>query len=192
MHVRHSFILAALFLTATAGHAIAQRGGRGATVERPDTPTRFESQELGLAFDVLETLRLYTPVAPGRYESVLVEGKFAYLESPAIRGVSVVAKSSAGVTEADLKGYKDILDSNPPQAKLEGFKKRSVRFIKIGKNADKDALEFVYDAGSSTIRQVAFVHNGRGFTFTCTSLQAQAGSAEVDMFKPLFSRLEFR
>jgi len=185
-------MLAVILVTAAAGSAFAQRGGRGAAVERPDTPARFDSQELALAFDVPEGLRLYIPAAPGRYKSVLVEGKFLYLENPGMRSASVVAKSSAGVTEADLKGYKDVLDTNPPQAKLEGFKRHSVRFIKVGKNADKDALEFVYDAGPSTIRQVVFVHNGKGFTFTCTSLQAQFGAAEIEMFKPLFSRLELR
>jgi len=67
-----------------------------------------------------------------------------------------------------------------------------VRYITIGKRADKQALEFVYDTQSVTIRQVVFIHNGKGITFTCTSLQAEYGAAEVEMFKPLFSRLEFR
>jgi hypothetical protein len=109
-----------------------------------------------------------------------------------MRSASVTSKSSPNATEAELKSYKEILDANPPQAKLEGFKKHSVRFIKIGKLADKEALEFVYDVGITTIRQVVFVHNGRGVTFTCSALQAQYGAAQADMFKPLFSRLEFR
>jgi len=192
MNAHRSFVLVALFLIAIAVDVSAQRGGRSMEVERPETPARFDSQELGIAFDAPQGLRIYTPAAPGRYTSVLGEGRFLYLENSAIRNASVIAKFSANATEAELKSYKDILDANPPQSKLEGFKKHSVRFIRIGRQADKEALEFVYDTQLVTIRQIVFVHNGKGVTFTCTSLQAQYGAAEAEMFKPLFSRLEFR
>jgi hypothetical protein len=192
MFMRRSFILALVLISVFAVVASAQRGGRNSGIERPDTPMRFESADLGLAFDVPEGLRLYTTERPGRYRSLLAEGRFAYLENPAMRSATVTAKVSANTTEADLAAYKGILDTNPPQAKLEGFKKHSVKMIRVGKNADKDAMEFVYDSGNSTIRQVVFVHNGKGFTFTGTVLQAQFGAAELEMFKPLFERLEFK
>jgi len=192
VNAHRSFVLVTLFLTGIAVNVSAQRGGRSMTAERPDTPTRFDSQELAIAFDAPPGVRIYTPAAPGRYKSALGEGRFVYLDSSDVRNASVVAKFSANATEAELKSYKDILETNPPQAKLEGFKKHSVRFITIGKHADKEALEFVYDTQLVTIRQVVFVHNGMGITFTCTSLQAQYGAAEVELFKPLFSRLEFR
>ncbi len=192
MNSHRSFILVVLFLTALAGDVSAQRGRGNVEVERPETPTRFDSQELGIAFDAPQGLRIYTPAAPGRYKSVLGEGRFVYLENPDIRNATVIAKFSANATEAELKSYKDLLDANPPQSKLEGFKKHSVRFITIGKRVDREALEFVYDTQLVTIRQIVFVHNGKGITFTCTSLQAQYGAAQSEMFKPLFSRLEFR
>ncbi len=192
MSVRRALILTAIFVTCFAGAAAAQRGGRNAGMERPETPRRFDNAELGLGFDVPEGLGLYTPERPGRYRSVLKDGRFVYLDIPGIRSASLTAKWSPNTTEADLAGYKSILETNPPQAKLEGFKKHSVKMIKIGKNHDKDALEFVYDSGNSTVRQVVFVHNGKGFTFTGTVLQAQFGAAEVEMFRPLFERLEFK
>ena len=192
MNLRRSIVLVVLFLAAFAGEVSAQRGQRSMEVERPETPVRFESEELGIAFDAPQGVRVYTPAAPGRYGFVLVEGRFVYLESPRIRNASAVAKFFANATDAELKSYKDILDANPPQSKLEGFKKRSVRFITIGKKADKQALEFVYDTQSVRIRQVVFVHNGKGITFTCTAPQPQYGTAEAEMFKPIFSRLEFR
>jgi hypothetical protein len=192
MHARQSFVFVLLFLTALAGDAAGQRGRGNMSAERPETPARFDSQELGIAFDAPPGARIYTPEAPGRYKSALGDGRFVYVESSEIRNATVLAKSSPNATEAELKGYKDILDANPPQAKLEGFKKHSLRFIKIGKEGGQEALEFVYDTQLVTIRQVVFIHNGRGITFTCTSLQAQYGTAEAELFKPLFSRLEFR
>ena len=192
MRARRSFVFIVLFLTALAGGVAAQRGRGNMSVERPETPARFDSQELGLAFDAPPGARIYTPESPGRYKSTLGEGRFLYVESSEIRNATVLAKFSPGATEAELKGYKDILDTNPPQSKLEGFKKHSVRFIKIGKEGGQEALEFVYDTQLVTIRQVVVTHNGRGITFTCTSLQAQYGAAETELFKPLFARLEFR
>ena len=192
MNARRSFVLVVLFLAACAGEVSAQRGQRSMEVERPETPVRFESEELGIAFDAPQGVRVYTPAAPGRYGFVLVEGRFVYLESPRIRNASAVAKFFPNATEAELKSYKDTLDANPPQSTLEGFKKRSVRFITIGRKPGKQALEFVYDTKSVRIRQVVFVHNGNGITFTCTSPQAQYGTAKTEMFKPIFSRLEFR
>ena len=142
MIMKRLAILALLGVAAVAGDASAQRGRRAPEFERPDTPMRFDQADLGLAFDVPEGARLYTPAAPGRYRSLLGDGRIVYLENPAMRSVSVAAKVSGNVTEAELKGYKDILDTNPPQAKLEGFKKHHVRFVKIGKASDKEALEF--------------------------------------------------
>jgi len=192
MNARRSFVLVSIFLTALADDVSAQRGRRSVDVERPEPPARFESEELGIAFDAPQGVRIYTPAAPGPYGSVLGEGRFVYLESSGMRNASAVAKFFANATEAELKSYKDILDANPPQSKLEGFKKRSVRFVTIGEKADKQALEFIYDTQSVRIRQIVFVHNGKGITFTCTSPQAQYGLAEAEMFKPIFSRLEFR
>ena len=174
----------------------AQRGRRGAETERPEAPPVFDSQELKIRFDVPLGALIYTVAAPGRYESVLVNGKFLRMGSQEFRDVVVEAKSSANMTEADLKGYMTALETNPPQAKLQGFKKISVKMIKIGKERDKDAVEFVYnsqqDGTPRTFRQVAFVHAGNGFVFTCSSLEPQFGAAMVSMFNVLFSRLEFR
>ena len=177
--------------------ALAQGGGgRGMSFARPDTPTEFDNADLGLRFVVPANLQLYTTEKPGRFRSVLAAGRFLYIVSPGMRRASVVAKASANMTEADLEAYRAILDANPPQAKLDGFKKHSLRTVKIGRHGEKDALEFVYDARENdvpvTIRQVVFVHNGQGFTFTCTSTQAEYGGAGQSVFDPVFSRLEFR
>ena len=192
MHAHRPFVFVLLFLTALTATAAGQRGRGNMPAERPETPARFDDQELGIAFDAPPGVRIYTPAAPGRYKSALGEGRFVYLESSGLRNASVVAKFSPNATEAELKSYKDILDTNPPQAKLEGFKKHSVRMIKVGERDAQEALEFIYDAQLMTVRQVVFIHNGKGITFTCTSLQAQYAVADAELFKPVFARLEFR
>ena len=132
------------------------------------------------------------PPRPVRTGPFLAKGDLCISRVPEYVTPRRSRSSFANATDAELKSYKDILDANPPQSKLEGFKKRSVRFITIGKKADRQALEFVYDTQSVRIRQVVFVHTGKGITFTCTAPQPHYGTADAEMFKPIFSRLEFR
>ncbi len=187
------FVLAVVVLS--AGPA-AQRGGAGAGTERSDAPAVFDSEELKIRFDAPRGVRIYTPDAPGPFKASLIGGKFLRLGFGEIRELAVEAKSSPNVTETDLKGYLGILETTPPQAKLEGFKKVRLKTIKIGKERDKEAIDFVYNAKqdglSRTFRLVAFVHNGNGFTFTGSSLEHQFGEAELKVYGPLFSHMEFR
>jgi hypothetical protein len=188
------FLLGAVL--SSAGLTAQRGGGRGAAPERPEAPTVFDSEELKIRFEAPQGALIYTVAAPGRYASVLVNGKFLRMDSREFRDVVVEAKSSANMTEADLKGYMSVLETNPPQAKLQGFKKISVKMIKIGKEREKEAVEFVYnsqqDGTPRTFRQIAYVHAGNGFVFTCSSLEPQFGAANVSVFNVLFSRLEFR
>jgi hypothetical protein len=189
-------VLGVVLVSADLGAQRGGGGGRGTGVERPETPTAFDSEELKIRFDAPEGVLIYTAASPGRYQSVLVNGKFLRLGSMAYRDVVVEAKSSPNMTEADLKGYLDVLGTNPPQAKLPGFKKVSLKTIKIGKQRDKEAIDFVYhaeqDGAPRTFRQVAFLHGGNGFVFTCSSLQPQYGAADISVFSLVFSRMEFR
>jgi hypothetical protein len=195
-----SFMVFALGLVLMSVGLGAQRGGGGRSGDmpggRPETPTVFDSEELKIHLDAPEDARLYTVAAPGRYKSVLVNGKFLRVETSQDRFAVVEAKSSPKMSEADLKGYYDTLGKNPPQAKLQGFKMVSLKMIKIGKEKDKDAVEFVYNStqegAPKSYRQVAFVHAGTGFVFNCSTLEPQFGQAETYLFNPMFARLEFR
>lgn len=189
-------VLAVVLLSAGPAAQRGGGGGRSAGMERPETPAAFDSEELKIHFDAPLGTLLFTTAAPGRYKSLLVNGKFLRMGSTAYRDAVVEAKSSPNMTEADLKGYLDALEKTPPQAKLPRFKKISVKTIKIGKQKDKEAVEFVYnaeqDGAPKTFRQVAFVHGGNGFVFTCSSLQPQFGAADLAVFSPMFSHMEFR
>jgi hypothetical protein len=178
----------------------AQRGGGGGrgsgAFERPETPIAFDSEELKIHIDAPEHSMMYTTAAPGPYKSALVNGKFLHVDSKDYRHVAVEAKSLPKMTDADLKAFVDTLGTNPPQAKLPGFKKISLKTVKIGKERDKEAVEFVYKAEQNgtptTFRLVAFVHGDNGFVFTCSSLEAESGAAETLVLMPLFSHMEFR
>lgn len=195
--IRRAVVLVLGIMFMSVGLA-AQRGGGGRSgdVARPETPALFDSEELKIHIDAPEGALFYTEAAPGRYKDVLVKGRFLHVGTQQFRDVSVDAKSSPNMSEADLKGYMAILEANPPQAKLPGFKKVSLKMIKIGKQRDKDAIDFVYNAQQDgvprTYRLVALVHNGTGITFTCSSLEPQFGGAETFLYNPLFANIEFR
>jgi len=194
--LRTVFVLVLGVVLLSAGPAAQRGGGRGTGAERPETPTVFDSEELKIHIDGPEGVLIYTAAAPGRYESVLVNGKFLRIDSMAFKNTVVEAKASPNMSEADLKGYLNVLETNPPQAKLPGFKKVSLKTIKIGKQKDKEAIDFVYnaerDGAPTTFRQVAFVHGSNGFVFTCSCLQPRFGEADISLFGLVFSRMEFR
>jgi len=183
-----------LFLVMLAVPLAAQRGRRADAGS--SAKSVYDSEEIGIKFPVPQGLELFTPEEPGPYTSFLSDRRIMYLVGASSRDVSVSARYSPNVTEADLKASKDTLDSNPPQAKLPGYKKISVRFIKIGAAADKDAVEHIYNVTSNdvptTVRQVMFLHKGRGFTFICSAVERQYASADKRLFEPIFARMEFR
>jgi hypothetical protein len=187
--------IAVLALVMLAVPLAAQRGGRSGG-GRPETKSVYDSNEYGMKFPVPPGLELYTPQDPGPYISVLSDRRIIYLVGVSSRDVSVSARYSPNVPEAELKAFKDTLDSSPPQAKLPGYKKISARVIMIGARADKEAVEHVYDVTNNnvrtTVRQVMFVHKGNGFTFTCSAVERQYASIDKRSFEPIFAAMEFR
>ena len=185
---------AALLLVVVAVPLAAQRGGRAGAAS--SAKSAYDSQENGLKFPVPAGLELFTPEDPGPYTSCLSERRILYLVGGSGRDVTVSARYSPGLTEADLKASKDTLDSSPPQAKLPGYKKISVRFIKIGAGADVEAVEHVYTVTGNnvptTVRPVMFLHTGRGFTFMCSAAEKQYAAAEKRLFEPIFTKMASR
>jgi hypothetical protein len=66
----------------------------------------------------------------------------------------------------------------------------------IGARADKEAVEHVYDVTNgnvaTTVRQVMFLHKGKGFTFTCSAVERRYASVDKRLFEPIFAGMEFR
>jgi hypothetical protein len=180
----------------------AQRGGGGRGAERPLNRTSYESNDYGFKFPVPAELDLYTPDQPGTYRRIFGERRIIFLVSPMRPEESILIKYSDNATEADLKSYKTMLDTNPPQVKLPGFVKIGVADVAIGKDGSKTAVNFVYDtttpktdkaaAMDMTLRQVVFMHKGRGFTVTCQASQKRVEKANKETFDKFLSKIEFQ
>jgi hypothetical protein len=188
--------LLSVSLSAQRGGGGRGSGGRGAEGAPPTLLTGYDSAEYGMKFPAPPDFSVFTPAQPGQFRQVFTERKIVYLVDLMGKPASVSVKYSPGVTEADLNGLKDTLDSNPPQAKLPGYRKISVAMIKIGARADKDAVEYVFNSKENddmtTTRQVVFVHKGKGFTFGCVALEKDFASVDRKSLQPLFASIEFR
>jgi WD40 repeat protein len=165
------------------------------TASNNQNPVTYTNEEFGMSFPVPDGLSLYTPGNPGPIPSLFTQGQLLYLVNPDFTDENIGASYITGVTDADLKQFKDLLDTNPPTATQPGYKKISVRFINIGTKGDTLAVEHVYNMQGNvygTIRQVTFIHNGRGFTFTCATAQSRYEEANKNFFDPIFANMEFK
>jgi hypothetical protein len=191
-------LLALLSVNLSAQRGGGGRGSSGSPVDGapPTLLTGYDSDEYGMKFPAPPDFSVFTPAAPGRFRQVFTPGRIIYLVDLMGKPASVSVKYSPGVTDADLKGLMNALESNPPQAKLPGYKKISVGMIKIGAHGDKDAVEYVFNSKEkddmTTTRQVVFVHNGKGFTFGCVALEKDFAAVDRKSFQPLFTSIEFR
>jgi hypothetical protein len=185
-----------------SGSIAAQRGGGGRGADRPLNRTSYESADYGLKFPVPPDMDLYTPDQPGMYRRIFTERRIVYLVSPMRPEESIIVKYSDNVTEADMTSYRTAVDTNPPQAKLPGFLKIGMADITIGKDGAKPAVNFVYEmttpktdkspAMDMTLRQVVFVHKGRGFTVICEATKKRFEKVNKDTFDKFLSKLEFQ
>jgi len=195
--------MVALMLIVFSVFLAAQRGGGGGRgAERPLARTTYESSDYGFRFPVPPDLDLYTPDQPGTYRRIFTERRIVFLVNPMRSEESIGIKYSDNVTDADLKSYQTMIDSNPPQAKLPGFAKLGVADIPIGKDGAKSAVNFVYHmttpssdkaaAQEMTLRQVVFIHKGRGFTITCEASKKRFEKVNKDTFDKFLSKIEFQ
>jgi hypothetical protein len=193
MKMRWILVVPAVCLVAVT--LSAQRGGgRGRGIERPSN-SAYSNAEFGIAFPAPSAFDLYTPEEPGRFRRLFGERHIAVLVNPMQPEEVVAFRFSGNLTEADLKGYRDTVQNNPPQAKLPGFEKVSVSDAKIGRGGTKDAVDYVYkvkkEKTDDTVRQVVFLHNGRGFLITFTAEQKRFEKANKE-FSQFLGTIEFK
>ena len=194
--------MVALVAVALSVTLAAQRGGGGRGAERPIARTTYESSDYGFKFPVPAGMDLYTPDQPGTYRRVFSERRIVYVVSPMRPEESISIKYSEGVSEADLTSYRTMIDTNPPQAKLPGFLKLGVADVPIGKDGATSAVSFTYEMTTPktdkepsvemTLRQVVFIHKGRGFTITCEASKKRFDKVNKDTFDKFLSKIEFQ
>lgn len=151
---------------------------------------RYTNQQLGFALPLSDDVRLFTADNPGPFtfgaqNLVILMNKW--------RPSDLIMVNISEV--ADDKGLSDLkssLDSRGlPQA---GYRKIAVRDITLGKNQDKRAVDHLFDLkGSSTrtLRQVNFVHRGKGIALVCTAKADDFEKTDKAFFEPVLRSIIF-
>jgi len=154
----------------------------------------YSSKKYGVSFTIPKGINLYTAENPGPLASQISYITPIFLVNPDFTEENINVKVSEPISEADLNGFKKMLDEKPNMS-LPQYKRISVNFIKIGKQRDKKAVEHVFIMKGNILgklRQITFAHKGRGFTFTCATAVDRFEKANQEFFAPLFSSMEFK
>ena len=161
-----------------------------------ETPNVYDSDEYKIMFPIPTGFDLYTPRKPGPLSSHFTPGNIIFVVNPEFRDEIVGVTYVTNISESTLRGFKEVLDMNPPQeGRFPGYKKISVRFIKIGSKSEKESVEHVFNLKGNvadTLRQVTFIHSGKLFTFTCKTSEERYDEANEELFDAIFNKMEFR
>ena len=142
-----------------------------------------------------KNIKLYTPEKPGPLSSLFNSGDIVRMVNPDFHdeNISINQSGKNRVTENDIKEYKASLDRNPNKP-IPAFRNVSVKFIKIGKEKNKTAVEHIYQMKGNIpgiIRQVFFSHKNRGFIITCGTAIERFQLTNTTVFDPLLNSMVF-
>jgi hypothetical protein len=154
--------------------------------------TRIMNKQVGIAFSVPNGIELYSADSPGPLPSRISADTPYFLVNPDFRDENVNIKIADGVSESDLNGLKQMLDSNP-NTPLPGYKRIAVRFINVGKDGTLKAVEHQYQMKGNvlgTIRNITFVIGNRGFIITCGTAVERFEKANREFFEPFLKSIE--
>ncbi|MFH1867965.1 MAG: hypothetical protein ABH843_03240 [Candidatus Omnitrophota bacterium] len=154
--------------------------------------TRIENKQVGLAFSVPKGIELYSAENPGPLRLHISAVAPFFLVNPDFRDENVNIKIADGVAESDLKGLKQMLDSNP-NTTLPEYKRIAVRFINIGKGGALEAVEHEYYMKGNVMgrmRSITFIVGSRGFIITCGTAVDRFEAANKQFFEPFLASIE--
>lgn len=155
-----------------------------------DEARQYANQQLGFSFPLSGDVRLFTPDNPGPFtfgaqNLLILVNKW--------RPSDLIMVNLSEV--ADEKGLSDLrtgLESGGlPQA---GYRKIAVRETTLGKNQDKRGVEHIFDLKGSTtrtMRQVSFIHRGKGFAWVCTANADDFEKTDKAFFEPVLRSIIF-
>jgi hypothetical protein len=153
----------------------------------------YVNEEYRLSFTVPEGAKLYTAENPGPLKNRFSVETPIILINPEFTEENINVKVAENISTSDLVEFKDMLDKNPNMP-LPKYRNVSINFCKIGVKKDKTAVEHIYFMKGNIfgkIRQITTQHNGRGFTFTCSTSEERFDTANRSFFNTLFDSMEF-
>ncbi len=158
---------------------------------------RFESEKFGFSFNAPETVNIYTADDPGPMASRINSATPLWLVNSALASERINLKVSdfQNPTERELNQLKQQMDDGTLYRSMSQYQKVSVRFVKIGKNGDKHAVEHIHALRQRVpkkLRQIIFIHRGRFFSFTCATSPERFDSADKQFFDLVFQTMEFK
>lgn len=152
---------------------------------------RFESKEFGFSFDIPEKVNVYTADNPGPMAARISVNTPMWIVNSEIPTERINVKITKGATMNDLKQMLDISSFSG----LQKYKRISMKEIKIGKNQDEPAYEHIHQLKYNPpkkLRQIAFVHDGIAFGFTCSTSVGRYEVANKEFFDVIFKSLELK
>jgi hypothetical protein len=185
------FLCTALAIAVVPSCALAGRSRAGASAKADSG--KYSHKKYGISFNVPRGMSLYTPQNPGPVASLISAGSPFILVNPRFTEENINVKVAENISESDLIGFKKMLDETPNMP-LPEYRRISVKSIKIGKQGKERAVEHVFIMRGNILgklRQVTFVHRGRGFTFTCATAVGRFDKANRQFFDGLFRSMAF-
>ncbi len=157
----------------------------------------YENDNWGFEFVIPDGVTLYTVDDPGPMASRIDSETPLWLvnSSLASERINVKVSTFQDATERELTQFKQQLDNGTLYRSVSGYQNIAVRFIEIGKNGNKRAIEHLHALEQSEpkrLRQVMFIHRGRLFNFTCATSPERFDGADEEFFDLIFRSLEFR
>jgi hypothetical protein len=151
---------------------------------------KYINHNYGFSFPITLDMNLYTPDHPGPF--TFEKENIFFLANKWKPSEFIMVNLSAVTAEEELQSMKETIDSRGlPQP---GYRKVAVQYTNIGKNQQKRAVEHIFNIQASvpkTMRQISFVHKGKGFAFICTTNADRFQETNQAFFDPFFRSIIF-
>ena len=155
---------------------------------------QYRDDKFGFSFEIPADVVVCTPENPGSMAARVSSETPLWLVSSSFELERVNVGVLENASEEELEGMKSMLLANESMP-LKGYKRVSVNDIKIGKQGDKRAIEHIHilmQNPEKKLRQLTFLHNGRAFSFTCSTTVERYDNADRTFFDPLFKTMVFK
>jgi hypothetical protein len=151
---------------------------------------RYINHNYGFSFPISQDMNLYTPDHPGPF--TFAKENIFILANKWKPNEFIMVNLSAVTAEEELQSMKETIDSRG--LTQPDYRKVAVRYTNIGGNQQKRAVEHIFNIQAGvpkTMRQICFVHKGKGFAFICTANADHFQEINQEFFDPFFRSITF-